>query len=1060
MVVSLFDRSRSLTRGLRRKPAARKNRRVEDGRLRLAIDQLESRVALSINTPLTIGVQTVGTYYDAPTGVANLGDFVTVSIEGTKGSVIFNGGAGIIDGNDIQTIEIVDASPDFQLTFNAAVTVANPVPYASDGIVQLGKITTANVIRGINTVRGPLTNVAVTTSPPIGFNQVNGGGTFTVEGDQANTWIGQFVAATPLAPSNPVGPTAFGTVTAASFASGTNLTTITFDNSTAAGTTAGALTLATTIQPSFVLTSFVGVNFSNLNLKDGGGLFVDRVVGASTTVNGATIPDLGILLSQGLLAYSSIGIRDQLDATVLLGTSASASADGRVFIGSATTDSLIFVGPQTTPTSKNSKLQITGGPGLFGAGVLVAQPFDGVVNLGDTGGSWLFARGVGPNATLNASAWAGQTSVGPFVGAPRGVSVVGDFAGTINSTNGEPGDVFLTVGRNVTGTARVNSESNLSLAVGGSILSGAIVTAESDIGLNVGGNVSGKLRASEYLTGSISGNVSGATLVSSSDITLAIGGSVLNSTITTDNDLELSVTRDITGSALLASESEMSVNVGGNVSKSSFTASNSDLTLGVGGSLTASQVRAGSDVVVNVGKNVTNSSLSAGYDYDLSLVVGGSMTGSDAQAGSDVSVSVTGSIMNSKFISTTGDVTVNVTGSISNSSLVSADDGVTLTAGRDALGVKVISDDDDTSVTVGRNFSGAVQSGSGDLFVSIAGSVLKGSSFVTGGNTFVGVAGNFDGSTTSQVLRFFVVGNVSQASRIVAQAVGDWQQLGTTNFGIGGRFDGIVNVGNFDAAPNYANVTLIGGGAGSSARFYVDRFATDNLFFNGNFSGNLRVLQDLVANLNFSGNVDRITIGGRVGGYASGNSIAPIPVSINVAGRLLYMNSNSYFQAATPGVNGTFYNDSFSTSGYPSLAATGILNTGRYVKVVPTRPVVTPPPAPSPQVYTAPTAPQGFGASQIGTDANIQVSFSAPSSNGGLPVVYYEYTTDNGANWRRFPNLGQQPGSNIALNLTSTGGAFQYNTGTPYQVSVRAVNAIGPSAAATPVTGITLLPPI
>ncbi len=1061
MVVSLFRRSRSLFRGSLRGPASRRTRRGGD-RLRLAIDQLEGRRALAITGPLTIGVPgvpdvTVGSYFDAPTGVASVGDFVTVSIEGTKGTVIFNGGKGVADGTDIQTVEILDASPDFQLTFNAAVTLANPVPYASDGVVQMGAITTANVIRGINTVRGPLTNVAVTTTPPTGFNQTAAGNTLTIEGNQVAAWpVDSFIAATPLAPSSPVGPPAFGTITAVSFDSGTNLTTITFNGVTPAGTTAGGLTLAATIQPAFELTSFVGVNFSNLNLKEGGGLFVDRVVGADTVVAGMTIPDLGILLSQGLLAYSTIGIRAELDAAVVLGPQASASVDGRMFIASATNESVIFVGPQTTPTARNSKLQITGGAGNFGAGVLVSQPFNGVVNLGgDATGSWVFSRGVGANAVLNAASWAGQTTGGPFSGSP-GIAVAGDFAGTLGSTSG---DVVLSIARSMTGTARVNTAGDLSLAVAGSILKGAIVNSAEDISLGVGGSLSARMRASEYLTGAIAGNVSGATLVGSSDISLAIGGSLLNSTITADNDLELLVARDMVGTTLLASESALSVAVGGNVSKSSLTASNSGLELDVGGSLMASQVRGASNVDVSVARNVVNSRFSAGYDYDLALVVGGSLTGSEAQGGADVSVAVAGSVMNSRIASTTGDVTVDVAGDIRNATLVSADDGVTLTAGRDALSVRVVSDDRDTSVTVGRNFSGAVQSGAGDLDVTIAGSVLKGSGFATGGSAVLTVAGNFDGTTTSDALRFFVAGNVSQASRIVAQRVTDWQDAGTPNFGIGGRFDGLVNVVAFDAAANYQDVTLIGGGAGRSARFYVERFATDNLFFGGNFLGNLRVNQDLVANLTFGGNVDRITIGGRVGSYEAGNSIVPTPVAITVAGRLLYMNTNSLFQAAVPGRNGTFYNDATSTTGYPSLAATGVLTTGSYVTVVPNRQVVPTPAPQPPQTYTAPTAPQGFSAASRNGPAGILVTFQAPTSDGGLPVVYYEYSTnatDGSPTWRRFDNPAQGPGTAIVLTVDSAGAGF--TPGASYQVAVRAVNAVGATATAPSLVTVVVPP--
>jgi len=1245
-MVSLFDRAGSLARGLRRKPGSKKARRDQDRRLRLVIDQLESRVALAITGDLSIGGNTVGTYFDAPTGVANLGDFVTVSIEGTKGTVIFNEGKGVADGTDIQTIEIVDASPDFQLTFTASVTLANPVPYSSDGVIQMGIITTNNVIRGINTVRGPLTLTAApqeietsaihlytfndgtvsgstvsdlvggadgtlfngatvsggqlvladnsgatganvqymqmpdgvlpdgstaatfelwfTASPssgvwgrgfdigsgeenfvmftprkngggsraaikqngvlgeqmadvptayndgnqhlatvtvddatdlllyyidgvqvgqvslagtnltgieavnnflgrsqfavdpgfigsmnqfaiydralspsevlgnysagpisgalaPVGFTQTTPGSTtMELEGDQTLVFpVGTLVAATPLLSNTTVGSPTFSTVQTIAFDVNTNRTTITLAGPTAAGTTAGALTLAESVRPEFRLQLFVGVNFSNLGLKEGGGLFVDVVEGAGTPVDGSPLSNIGIVLTDGLLAYSTIGIRKELAATVLLGTNASASVDGRMFVEFATPETLIYVGPQNTPTAKNSKFQLTGGPAPFGAGVLVAQPFDGVVNLGGAAtGSWIFDRGVGPNAVLNADSWVGQTVDFPFIG-PVGIAVNGNFAGSLNATSGNApnnGDIFLSVSGNLAATARVNGGDFVSLSVLGSVLKGATVASGGNSFIAISKNFAGSLTAGGDLYGSIGGNVSGGSIVASNDLSLSIGGSVVNSSILAYSNHTLDVGGSIRNSRFYTQSEDMSINVEGSVTKSSF---------------------------------------AIGYDYDLSVIVGGNMSGSTAVAGSgDVSVDVTGNVTNSQFNSTSGDVTVDVGGDFLKNRIVTGDD-VELTVGRDALNNTVIADDD-VDLDIGRNWRGVAQSASSDLLLDVGGSVLKGSSFSSGEDTLVNVAGNFDGATTSRDLRFFVDGNVSQASRIVAQRVTDWQETGTPNFGIGGRFDGLVNVVDFDAAPAYADVTLIGGGAGKSARFYVDRFNTDNLIFNGSFNGNLRILQDLVANLNFGGNVDRITIGGTVGSYEvtldNGNSVSTvIPVSINVAGRLLYLNSNSLFQAAVAGVSGTFYNNATSLTSYPSLPATGILTTGRYVTVVPNRQTVPAPTPPGPQTYTAPTAPQNFSASPTTGPDGINVSFDAPSSNGGLPIVYYEYTTNQGTNWRRFNTPSQGPGTNIALTVDSLGNAFV--AGPPgYFVNVRAVNAIGATPASPQVS--------
>lgn len=1020
MVVSLFHRSGSLSRGLRRKAASKRNRTADDRRMRLAIDQLESRLALAITTPLSIGDVTVGSFSDTPTGPGLVGDYVTVSIEGTRGTVIFNGGTGVADGGFIDSIQILNPSPDFQLTIGAEVRTSNNgtpgfVPYGSDGIVQLGQITAPSTIRGINTIRGPFTNVAVTTSPPFGFTQTTPGSTtILVEGDQTGTFsAGTFVCTTPLVSTGTVGAPSFASITTSSFDAGTNLTTLVLDAATAAGTTGGGLTLAqASLQPRFDLTSFVGTSFTNISDKANGGLFVDRVLGADTTVNGVNYPDLGILLSQGLVQYASIGIRDSLDAAVVLGTANSATVAGRMFVQSATEDSELFVGPRTASVAMNSNFQLTTGAAPFGSRVVVSQQFDGLMNLGGAAtGSWLFNRGIGANSVLNASRWNGQTGAEPV-----GLTVLGNFAGKLNSTTD---DITLDVRGSLLPTARVNSSSALDLTVGGSVQKGAVASAYSGIAFDIAGDLLGTIQAGEDLDGTVGGNVTNATINTSGDLTLSVLGNVTNSKIVADNDFTLNVAKSITGSTLQSSESDMTVNVAG---------------------------------------SVTNSTLVVGETNDLTLNVGGNLTGSALRVSDNILANVKGSVSKTQFISTTGEVTVNVGGDITNSKLL-APGGVTLNAARDALGVTVAGGYDPVSLAVGRNFSGTVQSGTGDVLVAVGGSVLKGSA-IAGGRVLVDIARNFDASVTAGRLRFFVGGNVSQASRITAQTVTDWQDVGGQNFRIGGRFDGIVNVVTFDAAPNVDTVTVIGGGAGSSARFYVTRFFTDTLIFGGNFLGNLRVLQDLEASLDFRGNVDRITVGGRIGTYISGNTPLVYPVSINVAGRLKQLNSNSYFQAAVKGRNGTFYNDATSTSGFPSLAATGILTTGSYVTVVPTRPAVQPGPGPTPpQTYTVPSVPLAFSAASRNGPAGILVSFTNATNNGNLPIVFYEYSTNATAGtptWRRFDNPAQTGASNIVLTVDSAGGAF--TPGNTYQVAVRAVNAIG-STATAPSSVLVVVPP-
>jgi len=117
------------------------------------------------------------------------------------------------------------------------------------------------------------------------------------------------VALTPLTTGGlGDGDPVFRTVTGSSWNSGTNITTLILDEAIPGSFAQGAITTAERIEPSFVLTSFQGVNFSK-----GGGLFVD-------VVEGRAADNLGIQLSDGLIPWASIGIRERLDADMVLGT--------------------------------------------------------------------------------------------------------------------------------------------------------------------------------------------------------------------------------------------------------------------------------------------------------------------------------------------------------------------------------------------------------------------------------------------------------------------------------------------------------------------------------------------------------------------------------------------------------------------------------------------------------------------------------------------------------------------------------------------------------------------
>jgi hypothetical protein len=940
-MISLFSRSgsSSLSRGPRRKPTAtasrQQSRRDQDRRLQLAIDQLENRFALSLPGAFSIGGITEGTFLDAPTGEGLVSDQVTVSITGTKGTVVFNGGAGVTDGNDIQTIEIIGASADFQLTIGANIRTETPVPYGSDGIIQLGEITANTVIRGLNTVKGALTDVAIAPLPPLGFT-VFGPTSVDIGGDETGRFtVGSLVALTPLTTGGAAdGDPVFRTVSLSpTYNPSTGLTTLILDEAVPGSFAQGAITTAERIEPSFVLTSFQGVNFSK-----GGGLFVD-------VVEGRAADNLGIQLSGGLIPEATVGIRERLDADMVLGTTRKARADGRVFIESATAESLISVAPSSGKTSANSRFQLLGGEGDFDADVTFAGLFSGVVNLpGGAGGEFVFNRGVAAQAVLNASYW-------------ESVFVSGNFAGTINSTGlDSDGSVALGVDGNVAKTARVNGSGSAVIQVARNVAKGATIVADEAMSLTVGGSLAGTVQAG-----------GGVPAIGS------IGTSALPG---------LAITAGSLSGAAVAS--------------------------GAGG------------LLLNANRDIVNSRITGSGEI------------MQIQAGRDVR-------------------------------------GVTITgAGGLVVGDPLLPFGSDIVVLVGRNFQGVVHSAAGDVVLEAGGSVLKGSSLTAGDDTLVDVAGNFSGNVTTDGLIFLVGGNVAQASRITAHSVGiidddidnnsvgAFLELPGQNFLVGGRFDGVLNVNFFDAVDNaepagvgplaLPSTTVVEGGVGKSGRINIDSFVVDEngvgdpLVFAGNFQGNLRVGSDLPSNLSFTGNVDRITVSGRV------------LSDIDVAGQLKWLNSNSYFLPTIPGQSGNFYGDATSVDTVPVSLPTGTLATGRYLTVVPLLPPGITPFVPDPSgTYSTPSAPQGFSAAQLGPGlTTIDVLFEAPSSDGNVtPILKYQYTTnatDGTPTWRDFDTVTAGP-PGTTLTVDSAGSPF--TLGNTYQVAVRAVNALGGGTAST-----------
>ena len=305
---------------------------------------------------------------------------------------------------------------------------------------------------------------------------------------------------------------------------------------------------------------------------------------------------------------------------------------------------------------------------------------------------------------------------------------------------------------------------------------------------------------------------------------------------------------------------------------------------------------------------------------DPAVAVVGNFRGTINATQGAIDMTLNGDVLGTARINAANDVRLATLGSVRKGAEISSDDDVTIIVERDFAG-KIASTGTVTAGISG-NFRGAIQSGSGDVELSVLGSVLNGSSLVTGGDALVFAEGNFSGVVACDDLIFSVGGDVTKGSRITVNRVWDWLNIGGIQiFSVAGQFAGILNAVEFDGAGGNQQVTIVGGGVASGARFNVGYFWDDTLVFEGDFEGNLRLLSNLEARLVFRGDVHRITIAGQV------------LADITVDGTLDYLNANSYFVPTGSGKKtGEFWNGLFQR--------TGSLTSGRYVTVVPPLPPI------------------------------------------------------------------------------------------------------------------------
>jgi lipoprotein-anchoring transpeptidase ErfK/SrfK len=141
---------------------------------------------------------------------------------------------------------------------------------------------------------------------------------------------------------------------------------------------------------------------------------------------------------------------------------------------------------------------------------------------------------------------------------------------------------------------------------------------------------------------------------------------------------------------------------------------------------------------------------------------------------------------------------------------------------------------------------------------------------------------------------------------------------------------------------------------------------------------------------------------------------------------------------------------SFSRALVVAVSAAGLivsaaLAAGPAMAATSPSPVATSSASAAPRVVV-PAAPAISKVSGGAVSGQLVVSYTAPVSDGGSAVTGYEVTVDAGVTW--WPCVGTD-GTCTLTNLTN---------GRAYTVSLRAVNAAGPSAASVPATGTPSVP--
>ncbi len=639
----------------------------------------------------------------------------------------------------------------------------------------------------------------------------------------------------------------------------------------------------------FELTSFTGPG-----LSAGGVLDVDMI-------NGNLAGD-ALVLTQGLGAGQVVDVRSDLTGNVTLG--------GRTGMGGTINVGADVLAGTWTIAGGVLNSGMVGIRGVDWATTTISGAFAGVATIGEVAtGTWTI-NSISAGGILQALQW-------------NNISVAGDVSGTVAAvTNGGlvGTGLVMDVGGSLQSTARVSSDTDMSLAVARNAVAGSIVHVGNKLVGTVGGTFSSKYVASDDMTLGVTGSMSGGMALSGSNMVLTVGGAITGTKIASSTGVSLTVAGSITNATLFSGETDaMSLDVGGSIVGTTIEAGYG-LTATVDGAVMSSTIDGGSQntslaiagdvrdslftdagslLSAHVGGNVTNTRFAA-FGNRISLTVAGSMSGSRVEAYSYISVDVTGNLTGSVLFNANNDLSLHVHGNLVDTTVTSATQDVSADIDGYMLRSKVTSGSSEVTLTVGGFMQDSTVLAATGATVDVSGNLTNSSLLTAADDLSVAVGGNVTGSrfvSPSSDVTVDVAGNMLQSSILGDDITVD----------VGGNFSGSIMGEGGSIALTVGGAVMAGSSVMTSSsliasvgslagNIQADRL---DLVVTGNVAATTTILADQVVDLNADNVAFNVggSLGGRIdvaGNFNTGTGAAATVVGgsvlagtkINVAGNL------------------------------------------------------------------------------------------------------------------------------------------------------------------------------